>query len=228
VFILKKLSFLLPLLFLSVIGLTAQETAVTYFDKLSQFYGTIRDYKGEISITKGDTVQTADIFYKSPNLLRMDFTDEKSKGMVLNTDGKTLLLFLPEHSVTFSQTLASHSDTELASMANAQGLHLMKQNYKIGYKSGPEPEPLDTDSVEMVTKLRLDWLSSTEGFRELELSVTEDMIIRRIRATTTKYEIIQFDFSNLIINEDIPDTKFYYEAPPVGNDIENFLFEPEM
>ncbi|MDC7222415.1 MAG: outer membrane lipoprotein carrier protein LolA, partial [Spirochaetales bacterium] len=78
-----------------------------------------------------------------------------------------------------------------------------------------------------VTKLRLEWLSSTEGFRELEIAVSENQLIRRITATTTKYETIQFDFLNLIINEDIPDTRFYYEAPPVGNDIENFLFEPE-
>ncbi len=222
-----KSRLLLPLLFFSTLFLYAQETAESYFDRLSDFYGTIRDYQGQIVITRGDTVQTADIFYKSPNLLRLEFTDDDSRGIIMNTDGETLLLHLPEHSVTFSQTLKKHSDTAVANMAGSQGLHLLQQNYKIGYKTGPDREPLEADSEEMVVKLRLEWLSSTEGFRELEIAVGENQVIRRITATTTKYETIRFDFLNLRINEDIPDTKFYYKSPPVGNDIENFLFEPE-
>ncbi|MDC7224876.1 MAG: outer membrane lipoprotein carrier protein LolA [Spirochaetales bacterium] len=223
----NKSYFLLPLVFFMGFLLSAQETAENYFDRLSENYGTVQDYQGEIVITRGDTVQTADLFYKSPNLLRLDFTDDKSRGIVMNTDGETLLLHLPGHMVTFTQTLRRHSQATLANMANSQGLNLLKSNYRIGYKTGPTPVPLEEDSTEMVTKLRLEWLSSSEGFRELEIAVGENQLIRRITATTTKYEIIQFDFLNLVINEDIPDTRFYYKSPPVGNDIENFLFEPE-
>lgn len=223
----KRLRFLLPLLLLGAVSLAAQETAETFLERLSQNYGTIKDYQGEIVITRGETVQTADIYYKSPNLLRLDFTDEESEGIVLNTDGEMLLLFLPKHSVTFSQELTRHSEASLANMANSQGLHLLIQNYKYAYKTGPEPEPLEAESEEIVTKLRLEWLSSSEGFREIELDVSENMTIRRIIATTTKYEVIQFDFLNLQINRGIPDNRFYYEAPPEGNAIVNFLFEPE-
>ena len=223
----NKSRFLLPLLFFGGLCLSAQETAENYFDRLSENYGTVRDYQGEITITRGDTLQTADIFYKSPNLLRLDFTDEASRGIVMNSDGETLLLHIPDFSVTFTQTLKQHSESALANMSSSQGLHLLQQNYKIGYKTGPAPEPLEAGSEEIVTKLRLEWLSSTEGFRELEIAVGENMLIRRITAVTTKYEVIQFDFLNLQINEDIPDNRFYYESPPVGNDIENFLFEPE-
>ncbi|MDC7220640.1 MAG: outer membrane lipoprotein carrier protein LolA [Spirochaetales bacterium] len=223
----NKSCFLLFLLLFTGVILSAQETAENYFDRLSENYGTVKDYQGEIIITRGDVVQTANIFYKSPNLLRLDFTDEDSEGIVLNTDGETLLLHLPEHSVTFTQTLARHSSSTIASMAGSQGLHLLKDNYRIGYKTGPGLEALEEGSEEMVVKLRLEWLSSSEGFRELEIAVGENQLIRRITATSTKYEIIQFDFLNLLVNEDIPNTRFYYESPPVGNDIQNFLFEPE-
>jgi outer membrane lipoprotein-sorting protein len=227
VFTLNKSCILLFLIFFAGFFLSAQETAENFFDRLSENYGTIKDYQGEIIITRGDVVQTADIYYKNPNLLRLDFTDSASKGVVMNTDGETLLLHLPQHMVTFSQTLTRHSSTTIANMANSQGLHLLKDNYRIGYKTGPVAEVLEPGSQEMVTKLRLDWFSSTEGFRNLEIAVDNKQLIRRITATTTKYEVIQFDFLNLVINADIPNTRFYYQSPPVGNDINNFLFEPE-
>ena len=153
----NKSRFLLPLLFFGGLFLSAQETAENYFDRLSENYGTVRDYQGEITITRGDSVQTADIFYKSPNLLRLDFTDDASRGIVMNSDGEKLLLHIPDFSVTFTQTLKQHSESTLANMASSQGLHLLQQSYKIGYKTeAPAPEPLEAGSEEIVTKLRLE------------------------------------------------------------------------
>jgi outer membrane lipoprotein-sorting protein len=79
----------------------------------------------------------------------------------------------------------------------------------------------------MVTKLQLDWRSTTEGFRKLIISVTETFLIRRIVGTTANYEEIQFDFEDIRLNQNLPEARFDYEAPASANMFPNFLFEQE-
>ena len=208
-----------------VYTLAAQETAERYFDRISEYYGSVNDYEGDLVITRGDSVQKARISYKNPNMLRLDFSEPEGQVMVVNNE--KLELYLPEYRVSFVQPIGNHSDRALANMANSQGLTLMKANYSIGYVSGPAPVPLEDDSPEIVTKLKLNWRSTSEGFRELILSIGENNLIRRIEGLTTGMETIVFDFINLEINKGIPDARFDYKSPPEGNTIENFLFEPE-
>lgn len=219
----KKLA--LIALWLSASFLSSQETAVVFFDRISDFYGSVRDYVCQAEITRGDTVQVAEIKYKTPNLLHMEFSSPE--GIVLNSNNGELLLYIPEHRVTFIQELKRHNTSTLAGMASAQGLDLLKRNYTIGYLTGPDPQPLDEEFPEMVVKLKLNWKTANEGFREMVLSIGSNNLIRRIEAVTTKHEVLQFDFYNIEINKDLPDSIFDYDAPPEGNAIENFLFEPE-
>ncbi len=204
----------------------AQETAEKYFSRISNYYGTIRDYEGDLVITQGGREQSAKISYKSPNKLRLDFSDPQ--GQVLNVNDEKLELYLPSpYFVSFVQPLTPHTKSSLAGMANAQGLDLMKKNYSIAYVHGPAAVPLDDGSQEMVTKLKLTWRSTSEGFRELLVSVGSNKLIRRIEGLTVSMNKIVFDFTNIAVNLDIPDARFDYESPPEGNSIENFLFEPE-
>ena len=205
--------------------LAAQETAERFFDGISEYYGSITDYEGDLIISRGDLVQRARISYKTPNMLRLDFTDPEGQVMVVNNE--KLELYLPDYRVSFVQPIGNHSDSSLANMANSQGLTLMKANYSIGYVSGPAPVPLEEGALEVVTKLKLNWRSTSEGFRELTLSIGENNLIRRIEGLTTGMETVVFDFVNLEINKGIPDARFDYKSPPEGNTIENFLFEPE-
>ncbi|QEN08458.1 outer membrane lipoprotein carrier protein LolA [Oceanispirochaeta crateris] len=219
---------LLAALFLLLAGIfsvSAQETAEKYFDRISNYYGSIRDYEGDLVITRGDVEQVARISYKNPNMMRLDFSDPA--GQVLNVNNESLELYLPEYRVSFVQPLKSHSQSTLAGMANSQGLELMKKNYSIGYVSGPQAVPLEEGSEEMVIKLKLNWRSTSEGFRELHIAVGQDNLIRRIEGVTTTLDRITFDFTNLETNKGIPDARFDYKSPPEGNSIENFLFEPE-
>jgi outer membrane lipoprotein-sorting protein len=204
---------------------SAQETAEKYFDRISETYGSIRDYEGDLVISRGDLKQIARISYKSPNKMRLDFS--VPEGQVLNVNDEKLELYLPEYRVAFVQPLKAHSESTLAGMANSQGLELMKKNYSIGYDSGPEAVPLDNGSEEMVIKLKLNWRNSSEGFRELHISIGQNNLIRRIEGVTTTLDRIIFDFTNLETNIGIPDARFDYKSPPEGNSIENFLFEPE-
>lgn len=204
----------------------ALETAEKYFDRISDYYGSIRDYEGDLVISQGNTEQSARISYKSPNKLRLDFSNPE--GQVLNVNDEKLELYLPApYFVAFVQPLKSHTQSSLAGMANAQGLDLMKENYSIAYLRGPGTVPLYEGSQEKVTKLRLTWRSTSEGFRELLVSVGKNKLIRRIEGLTVTMDKVIFDFTNIAVNVDIPDARFDYHSPPEGNSIENFLFEPE-
>ncbi len=205
--------------------LSAQETATQYFDSISRHYGQVEDYSAILRIVREETEQVGEISFKSPNLLRIDFSEPKEQ--VLNINGDELLLWVPALSVTFVQKLKSHNSASLATMASEQGLTMLKRNYSIGYEAGPDPVSLDEGSPEMVIKLNLNWRTSNEGFRELRIAVGENNMIRRITGVTTNHEVIQYDFSEIVVNKGIPDSRFLFDSQPEGNTIHNFLFEPE-
>ena len=59
------------------------------------------------------------------------------------------------------------------------------------------------------------------------MSIGKDNMIRRMKAVTPEMEEVQFDFTDIVINQNIPDVRFEYEAPASAYEIKNFLFEPE-
>lgn len=226
----------------------AQEvlTAVEYFETISEQYGRINDYQADITITRDDEVMSGVMYYKTPNLLRINF--EEPEEQVLVTNGKVLTIYIPLYRVIMSQQLKRHSQESLATMASEQGLQLLKRNYSIAYLEGPAPVPLDapedtesedesdsgdngTDEQEGITeyviKLKLVWRTTDEGFREIIMSIGENGLIRRIVGVTVDYEEARFDFENILLNQNIPDARFEYESPPTANVFQNFLFEPE-
>ena len=112
-------------------------------------------------------------------------------------------------------------------LATEQGLELMKSRYSVAYLDSQDPVPLDEESEEMVRKLKLEWRTIDEGFRELTLSINEDLLIRRISGVTSGFQQIQLDFEKILTNQNVPEGKFRYESPPSANVINNFIFEPE-
>ena len=202
-----------------------QETASRFFERVSERYESIEDYMADLVITKGDEVQTAVVYYKTPDKLRLDFSDPDD--MVMAVDGEMLQVWVPSYSVTFSQPLRKDSQAQMAGLASSRGLELMSRYYSVAYAQSPDPVPLEPGSAESVVKLRLVWKSNSEGFRELELSIDSDLRIRRVIGVTTVGETIVFDFTNMTLNRGIPDARFEYDSPPTGNTIENFLFDPE-
>ena len=207
--------------------LAAQDivTAAQYFNSVSDKYGSVSDYTAKVSIQQGKNSMDGTVIYKNPNKLRIEFSNPA--GQVINSDGKTLTVFLPRYSVAFTQELKKRSDAAIMAMASKQGLNLLKSSYSIGYVTGPDPEPLDGTAGEAVVKLKLTWRSGSQAFRELEISVGKDQFIRRIIGLTAAQQTIQFDFSNIKTNIGVPDTRFDYDSPPTANMIHNFLFEPE-
>lgn len=203
----------------------AQEfrTAVAFFDAVSDRYGEIEDYGAQLRITTEEAEQIGEIWYQIPNRIRIDFIEPE--GQVLVSDGEVLQVYIPTFNVVLQQALQRRSDESLAALANEQGLNLLRDNYSIAYLDTPEPVPIDEGSDELVTNLRLNWRSPNEGYRQLVLSIDDDLLIRRIVGVTANYEEITFDFEGIQANIGIPETRFEYEAPSSANLFNNFLFD---
>lgn len=219
------------ILLLSAFSVFAQDivTAVDYFDQISATYGSIADYEADIIIKQG-TGDSADvskgiIYYKTPNLLRIDFSDPEEQ--VICVTGDNLMIYIPAQFVVMTQKLPHHNNSTLATMANEQGLTLLKKGYSISYLDSPSPVPIEEGSDELVTKLKLEWRTTEQGFRQIEVSISETNLIRRLKAVTPEMQEIQFDFLGIQINQGIPDSRFEYEAPASAYGINNFLFESE-
>jgi outer membrane lipoprotein-sorting protein len=212
-------------MFFSVLALSAQDimTAENFFDQMSEIYGEVKDYIAKVTIVQEKETMTGTLYYKDPNLLRIDFTSPAEQ--VLVTDGAKLTVYIPQYRVIMSQALRQRSS--INNLASKQGLVIMKRNYSIAYLEGPAKVPLDASSPVMVTKLRLTWRTNSEGFREMILSVNSRNMICRIDAITVGYQKIQFNLEDIRINQNIPDARFKYDPPASANVQENFLFEPE-
>jgi outer membrane lipoprotein-sorting protein len=200
-------------------------TAESFFDEVSDRYGKVQDYEASLAITEGDTVMKGKIFYRSPNLLRINFTDPADQ--VLVTDGEKLTIYIPRYEVIMEQKLKRRSQAALANMASRQGLAILKKNYSVAYLVGPEPVPLAEGSGERVVKLKLTSRYTSEGFRQIVLSVGQDNLIRRISAVTLGYKELTYDFTGITINQNIPENRFRYDAPAYANVYNNFLFNTE-
>lgn len=202
-------------------------TADKYFENVSHNYAGINDYEADITITQNNATMQGVLYYKKPNLMRIDFSEPKDQVIV--SDGTKLTIYIPKQSAVFEQTLKKGTESSTgALMANQEGLALLQANYSIAYLDSPQPVPLDTGSKDMVIKLKLEWRSTGEGFRQLELDIgAKSGLIRRIIGVSASFEKTQFDFSNIRTNQGIPQARFRYKPPPTANVYPNFLFVPQ-
>lgn len=198
-------------------------TAESFFATVSTVYSGIVDYQADVRITQGDGVMVGTLSYKQPNRLRIDFS--QPSGQVIVSDGALLTVYYPRLQVVFEQRLRNRSN--VAGLASRQGLHFLQANYAIAYLEGPAAVPLDPGSGELVVKLKLTSRSASEGFRQLEIAVSPSNLIRRITAVTVGFREHRLDFRNIRTNQNIPDGRFDYEAPPWANIYRDFLFESE-
>jgi len=212
---------------ISVNFLFGQEiiTAEKYLEMVSEQYGTIRDYEADIAIRSGNADMVGTVSHLTPSFLRIDFSRPAEQVIVFN--GELLTVYLPEFRAVLSQSINQSRRTGAvgASMASAQGLTLLRRNYVTSFVTGPAPEPLENNSRERVVKLRLTRRSISEGFREIILNINpETKMIRRIEGRTIADSDVSFDFSNVKINQGIPEQRFIYDSPASANMYNNFLF----
>jgi outer membrane lipoprotein-sorting protein len=227
VFWLKRGFFLVLLLVWGSLRLFSQEivTAEQYLKNLSDRYSLIKDYEALLSIRSGGSLMRGTVSHLAPSFLRIDFSEPAEQVIVFN--GELLTVYLPGYRAVLNQAITSNRRPAAggAGLASSQGLVMLRRNYIPTFVVGPDPVPLEDGSREMVVKLRLARRAISEGFRELILSVdSESQLIRRIEGRTIAEVLLRFDFTNIKINQGIPEQRFIYDSPASANLYNNFLF----
>ncbi len=200
-------------------------TADQFFARLADKYATVNDYQADVQITAGHQPMTGSLIFKSPSLLRIDFSQPADQVIVF--DGTTLLVYLPQYRAVLRQDAGDQGvSMGTATLASKEGLSLLRRNYTIGWEHSPNQEPLDPGSNEQVYRLMLSRKSVSEGYKNIRLSVSADtMLIRRLEGWTVSNDKIAFDFQNIKLNQGIHEDMFAYDAPASANVYNNFLFQ---
>ena len=217
----KKILIALFLLFSTSLFAQSITTASAYFKTISEYYATLKDYEVNFEI-KVERQETAGrLSFKAPDLLRLDYTNPEEQVICYN--GDTLTVYLPDSDAVLQQSITSETGAE--ALTTPQGLSLLSRYYTIAYETGQNAEPLEDGSDEMVVKFVLKRKSAAEAFRSISIAVSEQTkLIRRIEAVTPKGEVFLFDFFDYVLNQDITDQRFIYDAPSSANNYNNFLF----
>lgn len=204
---------------------TAQNilTADQFFKDVSAQYMTIKDYQAQLEVLAGKQIMSGTVLYKAPSLMRMDFSAPASQVIVY--DGQSLVIYVPEFRAILNQQTGVANP---AGAATSQGLRMLGRSYSIAFETVPDPVPLPGSETEQVVRLVLSRLSVAEGFRNITLSVDpKRLLIRRMEGTTLAGDLIQYDFTKIILDQDIPATKFIYDSPASANIYNNFLFSSD-
>ena len=221
----KKLIITFCALFVSTV-LFAQNitTASAYFKTISEYYGTIKDYEVDFEIRVEKNESRGKLSFKAPNLLRMDYTNPEEQVICFNGDVLTIYIKEPAEAV-LQQQVTPGSTGSASAMTTPQGLSLMSRYYTVAYETGQNPEPLEEGSDEKVVKLILTRKSASEAFRYIKLAINDETkLIRRIEAVTPKGEEFVFDFFDYMLNQNLSEQRFVYDAPSSANNYNNFLF----
>ena len=221
----KKLLISFCALFISTV-LFAQNitTASAYFKTISEYYGTIKDYEVDFEIKIEKTESAGKLSFKAPNLLRMDYTNPPEQVICFNGDMLTIYIKEPAEAV-LQQQVSPDGTNSATSLTTPQGLSLMSRYYTVAYETGQNAEPLEEGSDEMVVKLILTRKSASEAFRYIKLAINDETkLIRRIEAVTPKGEEFVFNFYDYVLNQNLSEQRFVYDAPSSANNYNNFLF----
>lgn len=196
-------------------------TASAYFQSVSDFYGTIKDYEADLEIKAGKNLMSGRVSFKRPDLLRIDFSNPAEQVICFN--GDTLTIYLPGSAAILNQSVDARSSG--ANLSSPQGLALLNRYYTAKYEIGQDAVPLDDNSDEMVIKLVMHRRSAAEAFTTIKIDINASTsLIRRIVATTPQNDVFTFDFMNYELNKGISDQRFLYDAPASANNYNNFLY----
>ena len=199
-------------------------TASAYFKTISEYYGTIKDYEVDFEIKIEKNESRGKLSFKAPNLIRMDYTNPEEQVICFNGDMLTIYIKEPAEAV-LQQQVTPGSSGSATNLSTPQGLSLMSRYYTVAYETGQNAEPLEEGSDERVVKLILTRKSASEAFRYIKLAInSETKLIRRIDAVTPKGEEFIFDFYDYVLNQNLSEQRFVYDAPSSANNYNNFLF----
>ena len=223
----KRFFAIIGLFSLLVLPVFSQDivTAEQFFGKVSDKYAGIADYEATIGISNANQPMTGKLYFKSPSLLRIDFSQPPEQVIVF--DGERLVVYIPQYRAVLQQETGSAGlGAGAASLASREGLAMMKRNYTIAWETSPQATALEQAPGEMAYRLLLTRKTVSEGFKTIRISISEpSLLIRRIEGWTVANDRIAFDFTSVKLNQNIPAARFLYDAPASANVYNNFLFQ---
>ena len=222
--IIKK-SFIFTALLTTILATAFSQEIITakdYFESVSAYYSTLKDYQADVKITVAKNEMQAHVTYLQPDKVRMDFSVPANQTIVFN--GETLTIYVPLSGAILTQNAAGKEKGVGA--ATADGLSLLRRYYTVAYEVGQEPVPLEENSEEMVIKLILWKRTTAEAFKNIKIAINpETKLIRRVEAQTSANDSVYiFDYSKYELNQDITAQRFSYDMPAAANTYDNFLF----
>lgn len=219
-------SFFILIFTAASLSVSAQDsrTALDVFDRMAVKYNGMNDYEVNVRYETGNSVMTGVLYYKKPNLVRINFS--RPANQVIVSNGKELTCYLPQTGVVFIQKLEKDGKALSQGVVSEEGLSFMKRNYKISYNETPEFVQIEGLPVP-VMGLRLVWRYTKAGFREIILYIDQNFNILRFEGIDASQKSIVCTFSDYQYNIGIPDTRFDYTSPPTAYKQNNFLFDPD-
>ena len=199
-------------------------TALDVFDRLAVKYNGMNDYEVNVRYETGNSVMTGVLYYKKPNLVRINFS--RPANQVIVSNGKELTCYLPQTGVVFIQKLEKDGKALSQGIVSEEGLSFMKRNYKISYNETPDFVQIEGLPVP-VMGLRLVWRYTKAGFREIILYIDQNYNILRFEGIDASQKSIVCTFTDYQYNTGMPDTRFDYTSPPTAYKQNNFLFDPD-
>src|SRR6056297_3593624 len=119
-------------LFLSIVALAAPfsfsqeiQTAPEFFATVAERYSSITDYIAEVEMTTPEQSLSGTLYYRRPNLVRIDFSEPEDQ--VLVSDGDVLKVYIPQYDVVLQQALAGSGENAVTGLASSDGLRLMRE-----------------------------------------------------------------------------------------------------
>jgi len=194
-------------------------TAQEFFGKVSAKFTTIKDYSCDFTYSKDETVSSGKLYYRAPNLVRMDYTTPK--GQVVLMDGEKLQILIPSLSLILEQVFSKK--TARADIGTERALRMLSEGFDVAYLDKPDLVPLESGSREQVTKLRLTRRLASEMYREVILSISKDLLIRRWEGKLEDRTSVVMDYAGIRLNQNLPASKFKEEAWPEANVYTDFL-----
>jgi len=195
-------------------------TADRHLELASNAFAAMRDFEANVTIKQGTAEMAGRLSFKAPTMIRIDFSRPAEQVILFN--GETLTLYIPDMRAILIQNLSR------GRRQTSYGLSMLRRNYVASFVTSPHPEPLEPGSSERVIKLRLTRRTASEGFREIIVSINpETRLIRRLDGTTIADTKVQFDLTNIRVNQGVPDTRFEFQSPGTASTYHNFLFRDD-
>ena len=193
--------------------------------KVKGRFSEIKTYEANFRIqtekTGSKNLQTGTIRYKSPD--RMLITFQQPFGQKIIANGTTMWIYIPSMNVVAEQDLKDEGG--FFSSATKNGLQRLFNKYHYRFLSKNQPEQ-QQDGSKMYT-LQLKQKESRSGYRTMNLWITENYLITHVAGETSSGKKVDIVFTDIKIDNDIPNGMFKFDVPPQARVIKNPMMAEE-